>query len=341
MYDLPLRVYTLPQHYSDPPTKEQQQALEQRRADFLAAPLVPGLRVPFVPQDNACAYQHTSRDPPPIPSPNPQRPVNGDLLRALASTRRPSRCVVVLKERLSPEKNVRGQVWRSVVECDGRDEGDVVIKLLVESVFTYPGVQHPAGWYTAEQLAANEARAYAAFQPVQGTDVPYCYALGRFRMPNGEDVPGFLVEDLGPSAVRIDAACPWAEDEDLGVEDIEDIAQELFQGQRRLLACGIARLDVTHRDVFLLRGYDYPHPVFIGFSYSMSLEAFKEQCRDTAIWAKEADVEGFVRDWQAFDEAYLNGSLDTLFPHAYPRWLRRELLGEGKLGLLLSTLCLL
>ncbi|GJN89750.1 hypothetical protein Rhopal_002739-T1 [Rhodotorula paludigena] len=328
--------YNLPTEYREAPDQQQRAALEQRRAAFLAKPLVTGASVPFTIEGGDCAYspRRAAVLDAPVVALNPPRPLNRLLLDTLEG--RPEQLFNLrLMRELWSGAGYRSQVWVGVVEDgSGATLGEVVVKLVVESLFPYPPgwKAEYVRWQPATVLAEREAYAYSCLQPLQGRDVPYCYGAGRFHMPNGEEVPGFLLEDLTPCANRIDKACSWAKEADTDAGDIEPVAVAIFEGMRRLFACGIVLFKFKIQDFFFLREFPAdPHPVFIDFGTVESVDEFKANLRLGADEYYSADE--LEADWQSYDEAWVSGTLAEFFEEPYFDWLNEETLVTRRLGL--------
>lgn len=156
----------LPERYTAPPNEEQFAILQLRRKRALSNPLQPNQSLKFKssnlhPGSTARIGQTKSAH---CTSPNPLRPLNDRLLRALEGARDGSDSLELrLVEELQGKEEKWSQVWLCTVELGEEIVGEVVVKFLAESLFTYPqetwwrpGIFR---WMSAPEIEMREARA--------------------------------------------------------------------------------------------------------------------------------------------------------------------------------------
>ncbi|GAA5896736.1 hypothetical protein JCM6882_005023 [Rhodosporidiobolus microsporus] len=358
-------MYDLPDRFTAPPTPEQLAVLEKRLSDANAAPLRPGASLPFQLEERfKDAQVHPQTLETVTDSPMPRRPLDHILIAALTAFPSPGRSSNLSIRLVSSVRigvPLWSQVWVGEVEKDGRRVGEVVVKFLVEALFPFPRgeeVRRAAeqyDWRSGRELATAEARAYAAFRPVQGRDVPYCYGVGSFRMPWGEEALGLLLEDLSEKAKTLQAANAWDDMENVQADEIDGLVHfsstffllsqnltnlpqicRLFETQRRLQDLGVVQFEATHTNILVLKetqDINDPKVVFLDFGTTISAADHRRFLHVEAEWARQQGFgyEVAEDDWRGGDEAHLETWLYELFGDAMAEWRamenRRNLLG--------------
>ncbi|GAA5855664.1 hypothetical protein JCM8547_001637 [Rhodosporidiobolus lusitaniae] len=322
--------WNLPTHYTAPPTDEQQGLLEQRRAEAEAHPLVKGMVVSFsvrpetVDPQAAPSPEHAS-----LESPVPLRSLSHDLLDLLDPGRNERGLRVRLVRPLQTGADEWSQVWTADVEDEaGKKKGRVVVKLLVEALFPFPiGKAWPEygryTWWCAETLVQAEAESYAAFRPLQGRDVPYCYGVSSFRMPWGEDVPGLILEDLSKIAILLSKAATWPDLDEWEAEDVDDFVCRIFEGLHRLQDLGRTKFGFDATDILVLKETDIDDArvVFIDFGGSHSVDFFLHG-RLIEYHARSSGIplDKYLGSWRGWDETNIMGELDYLLGKPMLEW---------------------
>ncbi|GAA5854854.1 hypothetical protein JCM9279_005539 [Rhodotorula babjevae] len=193
-------------YYLDPPTEEQLDELEARRVRALQHPLTLG---------DSLSWQapnlHPESLPPadypretPLVSPHEPRPLLATLLARDSPNGGGPSWSLRLLEGLQTGADKWSQVWRGeAVDEQGRTVGRVVLKLYYQALFPFPdrdlhpNVEHDVFyWWPAHHAESCESRAYRELSTYQGRDVPFCYGFYEFRLPNGDEVVGVVLEDL-------------------------------------------------------------------------------------------------------------------------------------------------
>ncbi|GAA5985270.1 hypothetical protein JCM5350_005571 [Sporobolomyces pararoseus] len=277
----------LPERYRAPPTEEQLAILQLRRKLAVSNPLQSDQSLElksynFHPESTALIGQSKSAL---CTSPNPLRPLNERLLRALEEAGAASSLLKLrLVKELQGKEEKWSQVWLCDVEVVNEVVGEVVVKFLAESLFPYPEdtwwEPRVYRWMSGSEIARREARAYAAFRDLaQGIDVPWCYGFYRFDMPWGEEVTGILLEDLSdPSQAQtvetcIQACRPKTVEPD--IENFDSLVLSIFLTQQRLQNLGIVSFWSSTSDIILLSTQDsngIPHTVFLDFGETRTRE---------------------------------------------------------------------
>ncbi|GAA6063089.1 hypothetical protein JCM10212_005152 [Sporobolomyces blumeae] len=136
-------------------------------------------------------------------SPNPPRPIHRALLDVeTGPTSKP--WTLKLVEGLQTGVDQRSQVWRVKARpCDDpQTVVPVVFKLRHGALFPLPrSVESDPpsdswNWFSAAYLQEREALAYRTAHDLQGTDLRICYGFFKFRLPNGVELVGLVLENL-------------------------------------------------------------------------------------------------------------------------------------------------
>ncbi|GAA5901667.1 uncharacterized protein JCM6883_000357 [Sporobolomyces salmoneus] len=275
-------------------------------------------------------------------SPNPLRPLNSDLLRALGQARDGLGLELTLIKEIQGKEDHWSQVWTCDVQVNGKTLGTIVAKFLVQSLFPFPqDTPHLLGkyrWKPAVEIARREAQAYAAFRDsAQGVDVPWCYGFYRFRMPWGEEVIGILLEDLSePHVAQTIAHCVGsnvAEYGEPGVEAVDALILNAFLTQRRLQDREIIHFRSEPSDILILATESSngdPHIVFLDFGECLKKD---EKVPGPALPPKPkrwriADLSPAVPkhedDWRAGDERILSVAFSDVMGDVASEWMSHE-----------------
>ncbi|GAA5857377.1 hypothetical protein JCM5353_006581, partial [Sporobolomyces roseus] len=303
--------------------------LERRRAIAVEQPLGSTIKLPFTSSNlhPEGTVDVALLDDPNHPSPNPLRPVNESLLRRLEQS--PSNLEIKLLKTLQSGTEKWSQVWTATVEGEGKVYGNVIVKLLVESLYPYPEGSWVAeevevfDWWSAKWFESREARAYAAFRSLQGRDVPICYGFYRFRVPWGEDVVGIVLEDLSDPKIAVTFEDCYkfnmAKPGKLTVEGIDPIVSRILGTQRRLQDSELVDFGFGPTDVLVLNTTTEaePHIVFLDFgdhrTKEIIIKFFTPKEADHSEPTDGANYGRMVEDGIGAKQAWNSGgTVDTL-----------------------------
>ncbi|GAA5975187.1 hypothetical protein JCM11641_004386 [Rhodosporidiobolus odoratus] len=248
------RVDHLNRRFTEPPTAEEKQVLNQRRAKAEATPLQRGTLLDFCHLHEFRQSRPSEQPHSDILSPVPQRPLDPKLFHALDPSSSTENIRLRLDFHIVTEGDNWSQVWTAEVERDGQRVGKVVAKLLVEALFPHAPLQlggraaHPNDRTVSDVLVRAEAQA----------------------LPWGETAPVLLLEDLSELSKTLEEVCDWREDEvETTVDDIDGLVCRIFEGQRRLQDLGIVEHASDITNILVLRSTQdiaEAHLVFLDFA---------------------------------------------------------------------------
>ncbi|GAA5883239.1 hypothetical protein JCM16303_007324 [Sporobolomyces ruberrimus] len=319
----------LPDTFTARPTADQQALLQHRRDLALAHSL--GLQHPQLRFKSLNLYPVSTATIPrgrddSYASPNPQRPLDVQLLHDLEEANEGEELVVSLVEELQGGEDQWSQVWICDVDRARKTIGRVVVKFVAESLFPFPqDTWMVPGWYKwrpAREVVRKEAQAYAVFrETAQGTDVPWCYGFYRFDLPWGEEVSGILLEDLSdPENAQTVERCVSGYVEKKGepqmVEEVDPLPTDIL--------------------VFSTESANgRPHTLFLDFGES---ETKKEYLRgidmseaDPACGLAPETLRHMKREWKAPDEHRLGYELYHVVGDVIWEWTKMEY-ARGEIG---------
>ncbi|GAA5904738.1 hypothetical protein JCM6882_008361 [Rhodosporidiobolus microsporus] len=254
-------------------------------------------------------------------SPNPYRPANLDLRDLVIQPGGWRRLSFRLVKGICVGEDSWAQVWRVEVLQEGRMIGTAVLKLLVEALFWQ---RWPTGvWQPASEAEEAELRAYTAFRPVQGRDVPHCYGAFSFTMPWGETVTGVVLEDLTSGGDVIYGHC---EDEQAAgrykkVEEVDELISTLYHTIHRLQRLGITGFALRPGDVLVFPSSSCERLRLVILDFGATTTAQEYSKRHAQL---EKRVGG-MGPWQSEDEIRIEALFQGLLPHAGLKWHEMEL----------------
>ncbi|GAA5923934.1 hypothetical protein JCM3775_005552 [Rhodotorula graminis] len=327
--------------YLDRPTEKQLDELEALRAHALDHPLEPG---------NSLSWQgpnlHPESLPPadyprpttPLPSPHEPRPLLAALLAHDSPAQSGRGWSLRLVDGLQTGADQWSQVWRcEAVDGQGREVGRVVLKLYHQALFRFPDgdewpdvEQEVFFRWPARHAEACESRAYRDLSAYQGRDVPFCYGFYMFRLPDGNDVVGVVLEDL------VDKVVPFAklvEDPTTAqrgtYEQVAELAYSAFELHRRVTECGILHVAKYAEDLHQLKG-SWSCIIATGFGHPLFLDRAREVHRRTL---ERERAQGPLEPWAEIFCALSNSqvgvrsTVEELFRamgHDFRRWRDEE-----------------
>ncbi|GAA5904741.1 hypothetical protein JCM6882_008362 [Rhodosporidiobolus microsporus] len=293
-------------------------ALQKRRERALAHPLVDGdILSPSGPSLEPSAVTPlpsslTAADTVAAESPNPYRPANLDLRDLAVQPGGWRRLSFRLVKRLCGGEGSWTQVWAVDVLEEGEVIGIAVLKLLAEALF--PQRWPTNRWQPATEAEEAELRAYTAFRPVQGRDVPHCYGAFSFDMPWGETVTGVLLESFVGLSSRIYTLCK-SQQEAGKFKTVEEVDK---------LRLGIAGFQLSPGDIHILQSspsLSHPHVVFLDFGMTRPADLFAQDHERV-----HSALDTGFGPWQCLDEQSMVDLLRTVLPEVGLAWHRMEYL---------------
>ncbi|GAA6037879.1 hypothetical protein JCM8097_005083 [Rhodosporidiobolus ruineniae] len=308
-------------------------ALQHRRKQALAAPLVPGtVLAPSGPPLHLSAITPSREDIVALPtgtlefvvaSTNPYRPPLADLRSIVTSASGPRSLRLRLLRLLCGGEDSWTQVWQAEATSNGKKLGKVVVKLVAEALF--PDWTEDGFWQPANEAVEAESRAYSAFRPVQGRDVPHCYGAFSFEMPCGEFVTGLLLEDLSESSKRVITHC--REEREAGsyasLDQVDLLMDTAYRQLHRLQELGVTSLDLSPGDLLVLNSSDrlssLMHLVYLDFGGTKDADTLDRELRQ-----REEEMQRELGPWQGIDELLLQQLFVDLVPDAASEWMSRE-----------------
>ncbi|BGP38968.1 hypothetical protein JCM10449v2_002906 [Rhodotorula kratochvilovae] len=156
--------------------------------------------------------------------PNPLRPPNFELLKAVHSRRGWEDVAFRLARGLQLGHPHYVQVWSADVEIEGQGMGTAVLKLFAEALWPLPH-DYINPWRSVEERIDSELQAYASLSPAQGRDVPHCYGAFPFEIPWGDVVTGVVLEDISAVAEPLKDFCEREEDNLKTVEAVHSVVR--------------------------------------------------------------------------------------------------------------------